>query len=45
MSYLDYFEELAFKVGAEQILNIFLQFVDPDTFCKLAYQLTIFLKQ
>ena len=45
MSYLNNFEEFAFKVRAEEILDIFLQLGDPDIFCKLTYQLSIFLKQ
>lgn len=44
VSYLNNFEEFAFKVRAEEILNIFLQFGDPDIFCKLTYQLSILLK-
>jgi len=45
LSFLNYFEEFAFKIRAEEILNIFLQFGDPDIFCKLTYQLSILLKQ
>ena len=45
VSYLNNFEEFAFKVRAEEILNIFLQFGDPDIFCELTYQLSILLKQ
>ena len=45
LSFLNNFEEFAFKLRAEQILDIFVQFWDPDIFCELTYQISILLKQ